>query len=223
VKKKDLRHRRFSTLATMTACAVTSRLDALAASTPNGVVKDPVPAQLPVRRFHIVAGTLDTALEAYRQQSSVSVKVAIPADQLATFHSGGLQGLYTTEAALRLLLQGTGLNCSFENAGNATVGLQHTDTVDVTAQMPSTVSMGKFTEDLLDTPQTVAVIPDFILHDEQNRTLTDAVRNVPGISIAAGESGAQGDNLTIRGFTARNDIFLDGIRDFGSYYRDSFN
>ncbi len=36
-------------------------------------------------------------------------------------------------------------------------------------------------------------------------------------------AGAQGDNLTIRGFTARNDIFLDGIRDFGSYYRDSFN
>ncbi len=49
------------------------------------------------------------------------------------------------------------------------------------------------------------------------------MRNVPGISLAAGEAGAQGDNLTIRGFTARNDIFLDGIRDFGSYYRDSFN
>jgi len=69
----------------------------------------------------------------------------------------------------------------------------------------------------------VAVVPDFVLHADQNRTLTDAIRNVPGISIAAGESGAQGDNLTIRGFTARNDIFLDGIRDFGSYYRDSFN
>jgi catecholate siderophore receptor len=39
---------------------------------------------------------------------------------------------------------------------------------------------------------------------------------VPGISLAAGEAGAQGDNPTIRGFTARNDIFLDGIRDFGS-------
>ena len=93
----------------------------------------------------------------------------------------------------------------------------------MTAQLPAAVSMGKFTEDLLHTPQTVAVVPEFVLHDEQNRTLTDAVRNVPGISIAAGESGAQGDNLTIRGFTARNDIFLDGIRDFGSYYRDSFN
>ena len=28
--------------------------------------------------------------------------------------------------------------------------------------------------------------------------------------------------MTIRGFTARNDIFLDGMRDFGSYYRDPF-
>ncbi len=83
--------------------------------------------------------------------------------------------------------------------------------------------MSKFTEPLIDTPQTIIDIPHFVLQDQQNHTLLDAVRNVPGISIAAGESGAQGDNLTIRGFTARNDIFLDGIRDFGSYYRDSFN
>jgi len=44
----------------------------------------------------------------------------------------------------------------------------------------------------------VAVVPDFVLHAEQNRTLTDAV---PGISIVASESEALG-------FTARNDIFL---------------
>ena len=207
----------------MTACAVTSRLEALTPTTPNAAANGPAPAQLPVRRFHIVAGSLDTALEAYRQQSGVDVTVGIPADKLATFHTAGLQGLYTADGALRELLKGTGLNCTFETSDSATVGLQRSDSVNVTAQLPSTVSMGKFTEDLLDTPQTVAVIPDFVLHDEQNRTLTDAVRNVPGISIAAGESGAQGDNLTIRGFTARNDIFLDGIRDFGSYYRDSFN
>ena len=54
-------------------------------------------------------------------------------------------------------------------------------------------------------------------------TLRDALRNVAGISIAAGEGGAQGDNLTIRGFAARNDLYLDGMRDFGSYYRDPFN
>ena len=52
----------------------------------------------------------------------------------------------------------------------------------------------------------------------------DALRNVTGISLAAGEGGgAQGDNLTLRGFSARNDYFLDGIRDQGSYTRDVFN
>ena len=69
----------------------------------------------------------------------------------------------------------------------------------------------------------MSVVPQFVMKDEGVSTLRDTLRNVPGISLAAGEAGAQGDNLTIRGFTARNDIFLDGIRDFGSYYRDSFN
>ena len=101
--------------------------------------------------------------------------------------------------------------------------LHHTDSVDVTSGLPDSVSMQKFTSPLLDTPQSVSVVPQFLLQDEGVSTLRDSLRNVPGISLAAGESGAQGDNLTIRGFTARNDIFLDGIRDFGSYYRDSFN
>ncbi|HTV08784.1 MAG TPA: TonB-dependent receptor [Candidatus Aquilonibacter sp.] len=202
---------------------MTTRLGAMGMTAVNESGRGPAAAQLPVRRFHIVAGPLDTALEAYRQQSGVNVRSTIALEKLAMVQTAGLQGLYTNEAALRQLLSGTGLNVSFENADSATVGLQRTDTVDVTAQLPDAVSMGKFTEDLLHTPQTVDVVPQFILQDEQNRTLMDAVRNVPGISIAAGESGAQGDNLTIRGFTARNDIFLDGIRDFGSYYRDSFD
>ena len=32
-----------------------------------------------------------------------------------------------------------------------------------------------------------------------------------------------GDNLSIRGFSARTDIFIDGVRDFGGYSRDPFN
>lgn len=209
-------------LATVAVCAM-GRMEARAQQMIAETPKEPAPAQLPVRRFHIVAGQLDTALEAYRNQSGATLKLEIPADQLATFHTGGLQGLYSNEAALRALLAGTGLSFQFEGADVVSVGLRRADTVEVTAPLADAVSMGKFTEDLIDTPQTVAVVPEFVLHDEQNRTLADAVRNVPGISIAAGESGAQGDNLTIRGFTARNDIYLDGIRDFGSYYRDSFN
>src|SRR5690606_11994920 len=32
-----------------------------------------------------------------------------------------------------------------------------------------------------------------------------------------------GDNLSLRGFSARTDLFIDGVRDFGGYTRDSFN
>jgi catecholate siderophore receptor len=210
-------------LATVAACAV-GRMEGMAQQSIAETPKVPAPAQLPVRRFHIVAGQLDTALEAYRNQSGIDIKLEIPADQLAGFRTAGVQGLYTNDVALRQLLSGTGLSFQFHGTDAVSVGLRHVDTVDVTAQQLSdAVSMGKFTESLTETPQTIEVVPEFVLKDEQNRTLMDAVRNVPGISIAAGESGAQGDNLTIRGFTARNDIYLDGIRDFGSYYRDSFN
>lgn len=76
---------------------------------------------------------------------------------------------------------------------------------------------------LMDTPQSITVVPQAVLQDQGVTTLRDALRNVAGISLAAGEGGAQGDSLTLRGFPARNDLFLDGMRDFGSYYRDSFN
>ena len=57
-------------------------------------------------------------------------------------------------------------------------------------------------------------------------TLVQVLKNTPGISMLAGEGGtggAPGDSVTIRGFNARKDIFVDGVRDFGSYARDPFN
>ncbi|HEX3719764.1 MAG TPA: TonB-dependent siderophore receptor [Verrucomicrobiae bacterium] len=85
------------------------------------------------------------------------------------------------------------------------------------------VALPKITQPLRDTPQTIDVIPREVMDDQNATTLRDALRNVSGISIAAGEGTLQGDNLTLRGFSAQDDIFLDGIRDIGSYYRDPFN
>jgi catecholate siderophore receptor len=77
---------------------------------------------------------------------------------------------------------------------------------------------------LKDTPQSITVVPQRIIREEAVFNLRDALRNVTGISLAAGEGGgAQGDNLTLRGFSARNDIFTDGVRDFGQYTRDTFD
>lgn len=83
----------------------------------------------------------------------------------------------------------------------------------------------RYTEPLRDIPQTVTVIPQAVIQEQNATTLRDVLRNVPGISIQAGEGGGglPGDNLSIRGFNARSDIFLDGVRDYGAYSRDPFN
>jgi catecholate siderophore receptor len=84
-------------------------------------------------------------------------------------------------------------------------------------------SLNKLTQPLLDTPQSISELPKALLDDQGVTTLRDALRNVPGVSLAAGEGGQQGDNLSIRGFNAQNDFYLDGMHDFGSYFRDPFN
>ena len=84
-------------------------------------------------------------------------------------------------------------------------------------------SLDKLTQPLLDTPQTITEVPRALIDDEGVTSVRDALRNVPGVSIQAGEGGQQGDNLSIRGFNAQNDFYLDGMRDFGSYTRDPFN
>lgn len=77
---------------------------------------------------------------------------------------------------------------------------------------------------LVDTPQTVTVVPQAVIEARGATTLRDVLRNVPGISMQAGEGGVPaGDNLTLRGFSARTDMFVDGVRDAGGYTRDSFN
>jgi catecholate siderophore receptor len=196
---------------------------ALAAAKPNPSPDGAPAATLPLKRFEIPAGPLEQAIAAYEKATGLKVKVVLPDGTLAGFNTHGVVGLYREEEALRLLLDGTGLNYRVEDAGTVVIGVQTRDTVSVTASVVNSISLDKFTEPLIETPQSIAVVPQFVIQDQGLSTLRDSLRNVPGISLAAGEAGAQGDNLTIRGFTARNDIFLDGIRDFGSYYRDSFN
>ncbi|QMV18517.1 TonB-dependent receptor plug domain-containing protein [Granulicella sp. 5B5] len=213
---------RLVALATVAAYGALGRMDALAQQSAGDAKSSPATAQLPVYRFRIDAGPLDEALDAFHAQSGVKLDLEVPLERLATLKSAGVAGLYSNEVALKQLLKGTGFSYTFEGPGVVSIGLRSSESVDVTTSV-ATLSMQQFTEPLLDTAQTVTSVPTFVLQDEAATTLRDGLRNVPGISMAAGEGGSQGDTLTIRGFNARNDIFLDGIRDFGSYYRDAFD
>lgn len=85
-----------------------------------------------------------------------------------------------------------------------------------------TTTIGKIATPLRDVPQSVTLINRAMLSAQGATSLSDALRGVPGITIAAAEGGQIGNNINLRGFTARTDIFIDGVRDRGQYYRDTF-
>jgi catecholate siderophore receptor len=75
-----------------------------------------------------------------------------------------------------------------------------------------------------DTPQVVNVVPQRLIQEQKITTLEQALRDVPGITVAIGEGGTlAGDQFKIRGLDANNDIYTDGLRDFGVYVRDAFD
>ncbi|MFG1477432.1 TonB-dependent siderophore receptor [Xanthobacter sp. V4C-4] len=84
------------------------------------------------------------------------------------------------------------------------------------ARMPASVQ---------DTPQTIDVVPQELIQQQQITTLGQALQNVPGITMSTGEGngGAAGDMFRIRGLPARGDIYSDGLRDFGVFTRDTFD
>jgi catecholate siderophore receptor len=73
-----------------------------------------------------------------------------------------------------------------------------------------------------DLPQSATVINRAVMNSQNVTTLKEALRNVPGITISSGEGGNIGDNINIRGYSARTDLFLDGFRDRGHYSRETF-
>ena len=76
---------------------------------------------------------------------------------------------------------------------------------------------------LRDIPQAAVVVPKAVLDSQAATSFSDALRNVPGVTIGAAEGGQIGNNINLRGFSARTDIYLDGFRDRGQYYRDTFD
>jgi catecholate siderophore receptor len=81
----------------------------------------------------------------------------------------------------------------------------------------------KFTEPLRDTPKSVTVIPKEVIEDIGATSFREVVRSTPGVTLGTGEGGnAFGDRIFIRGFEARNDVYIDGLRDPGVSSREIF-
>jgi catecholate siderophore receptor len=174
------------------------------------------------QRFDIPPGPLGTVLEAFERATAIHVTVAN--DAIKSITSPGVTGVLSVEQALQQILTSTGVSYRFVDGKTVALDLTSvSESVEVSGRSPS-LSSPKYTEPLRDVPQTVTVITSQLMEQQGATNLRDVLRNVSGITFQAGEGGVPaGDNLTIRGFSARTDMFIDGVRDFGGYSRDPFN
>jgi catecholate siderophore receptor len=89
-----------------------------------------------------------------------------------------------------------------------------------------TLSGPKYLKPLVDTTQTIQIIPADLIQQQAAATLTEALRNSAGVgTFYAGENGSTstGDTVYMRGFDSSSSIYVDGVRDLGGVSRDTFN
>ncbi len=174
-------------------------------------------------QFNIAPGTLETVLPAF--EHATQLHVIVPDAKMASLASPGSLGGVPARGRAGTNSEGHGPELQGQRRQDFHAGSQ--SRLDV-CRCHSERRFGRRLDAKIRRaptryPQTVSTVSQEVVSEQNATTLRDTLRNVAGISLAAGEGSSQGDSLTIRGFTARTDLFIDGMRDYGNYYRDPFD
>lgn len=189
------------------------------------------------QRFDIVSGPLSDVLAQFARAAGITYTLS--PDSIGAITSPGISGTFTIQDALQHLLEGTSVTFRFTAPTAVTFELRpRHESVNVSATAPGAdpyadpdapykadrLSSDKFTEPVLDTARTETILTQEALEDKNATTLREVLRSTAGITLGSGEGGnAFGDRFFIRGFDARNDVFVDGVRDPGVSIRENFD
>ncbi|MEQ1583870.1 MAG: TonB-dependent receptor plug domain-containing protein, partial [Candidatus Nitrotoga sp.] len=188
--------------------------------------------------YNISAGSLKAGLDLFVKQTGV--KLSSNPTELSGKTTQGLQGNYTTQAALNQLLVESGLQAVPQGSGYVVKKTQasksNPELTDNETTLPvilvsaknsagytiaKTTTATKTNTLLRDVPQSVSVVTQDIIKDQAIQSMAETVRYVPGMGISQGEGNR--DALVFRGNRSTADFFVDGIRDDVQYYRDLYN
>jgi catecholate siderophore receptor len=112
---------------------------------------------------------------------------------------------------------------SAQAGGSSATAESDIETLTVIEFRGKEMSSPKYTRDIIEIPRIITVLPNDLLEEQGVTSLQEAMRNIPGISLQAGEGNPpSGDQLKIRGYNARDDLNVNGVRDLGNYFRDPF-
>jgi catecholate siderophore receptor len=175
-------------------------------------------------RFDIPAGPLADVARAF--EAVTGLTVSYTNESIRDLQSPGVSGTFTPQQAVEQMVMNTGVSAMFSTTG-VMLDIRTAEFVAVTGRAGETVESPKYVVPLRDIPQTIAVVPRAVIEAQGATTLSEALRNVPGITLQAGEGGGAsntaGDMFNLRGFNAANSLFVDGVRDDGLISRDVFN
>ena len=217
---------RWVAIGTMVASTAFTGLTPASASAREPVQGPSADQASAVYRFTVAPGPLVDVVAAFKRITGMTVTLTI--DSIGSIQSPGVTGDCPPSRPYG--------RCLWEPAWDSRCGPPSRrssswprSTRSVKVASPRRIHRRRFvaevhSQPLRDTPQTLVVIPQAVLQEQGATSLRDALRNTPGITLTAGEGGtAPGDNLLIRGFSARNDVYIDGARDPGVVSRDTFN
>ena len=105
--------------------------------------------------------------------------------------------------ALEVATAGFGALTASTASGQTLSDSGNIETVNVTARRSH---LDKLPDEIKNTAQSINVIPLEIMQQQGVASLQDALKNVPGITLNAGEGGAHGDTVNLRGFSASDDL-----------------
>src|SRR5579883_317980 len=228
---------RWTAIGTVVACSTIGGKTinvAYAQSAPqSGGVISPTQGQ----RFDIASGALSEVLPQFALAAGITFTLST--DSIGAITSPGVSGTFTIQEALRHLLEGTSVTFRFTTPTAVTFELRgQTESVVVRERAPGAdpyadpdapykadrLASAKFTEPVLNTAKTETVLTQEAIEDKNATTLREVLRSTAGITLGSGEGGnAFGDRFFIRGFDARNDVFVDGVRDAGVSIRETFD
>ncbi len=228
---------RWTAIGTVVACSAigTKTINvahAQSAPQPSGAI-----SQTQSQRFDIAPGPLSEVLSQFA--GTTGVTFALAADSIGTIASPGVSGTFTIQEALQHLVEGTKVTFRFTTPTTVTFQLRaQTESIEVVGHAPGAdpyadpdapykadrLSSNKFSEPVLNTAKSETVLTQEALEDKNATTLREVLRSTAGITLGSGEGGnAFGDRFFIRGFDARNDVFIDGVRDAGVSIRENFD
>lgn len=213
---------------------------ALASAVP-GLCASSAWAEAQKQHYSVAAGSLVSALNRFAQQSGVFI--AGHNDLAADKRSPGLNGDYTAQQALQILLKDSGLQAQQQRGGGyvlrsaATADPLQLDATTINGKTPGAISedthaytTGQTSSatglalSLRETPQSISVITRQQLDDQGATGIADVLRRAPGISVQNYDSerwefSSRGAPITNFQYDGVNTDY-DGVYDYGTTSTD---